>query len=77
LAFLHDPQVHFTNNQAEQDLRMVKVKEKISGCFRTLHGAQVFARIQSYFSTMRKQGHDLLEPITRALLGHPIMPSAL
>jgi transposase len=76
LAFLYDPQVPFTNNQAEQDIRMVKAKEKISGCFRTLYGTQVFARIRSYFSTMCKKGHDLWEAITCTLLGHPIMPSA-
>ncbi|MCC6232577.1 MAG: IS66 family transposase [Verrucomicrobiales bacterium] len=76
LAFLIDPQVPFTNNQGEQDIRMIKVKQKISGCFRTLVGAQVFARIRSYLSTCRKQGHNLWEACQRLVLGQPFMPNA-
>jgi transposase len=74
LAFLIDPKVPFTNNQGEQDIRMIKVKQKISGCFRTLAGAHVFARIRSYLSTCRKQGHDLWEACQRLVLGQPFMP---
>lgn len=74
LAFLSNPEVPFTNNQAEQDIRMVKLKQKISGSFRTFHGAQVFARIRGFFSTARKQGHNLLESVTQALQGNPFIP---
>jgi transposase len=76
LAFLWDEQVPFTNNQGEQDIRMVKVRQKISGCFRTLHGAQMFCRIRSYLSTCRKQGRNLWEAIQMAVLGKPFIPSA-
>ena len=74
LAFLIDPKVPFTNNQGEQDIRMIKVKQKISGCFRTLDGAQVFARIRGYLSTCRKQGHSLWDACRRLVLGQPFMP---
>ncbi|MES2570941.1 MAG: IS66 family transposase [Verrucomicrobiota bacterium] len=75
LAFLANPEVPFTNNQAEQDIRMIKVKQKISGAFRTLKGAQTFARIRGFFSTARKQGRDLLSSITEALEGRAFVPT--
>ena len=75
LAFLRDPAIPFTNNQAEQDLRMLKVQQKISGCFRTLDGAQTFARIRSYASTVRKHGLDILDALQNALAGSPFCPS--
>jgi len=75
LAFLIDPNVPFTNNQGEQDIRMIKVKQKISGSFRTLLGAQVFARIRSYLSTCRKQGRNLWEACYQLVIGQPFMPN--
>jgi transposase len=76
LAFLLDPDVPFTNNQGEQDIRMIKVKLKISGCFRTLNGAQVFSRIRSYLSTCRKQGRNLWDACHQLVIGNPFMPTA-
>ena len=61
LRFLTDFDVPFTNNLAEQDLRMMKVRMKISGSFRTLEGAEIFARLRSIVSTARKQGFNILE----------------
>ena len=66
LRFLTDPSVPFTNNLAEQDLRMMKVKMKISGSFRTLDGAQIFARLRSVVSTARKQGCNILQTLAAA-----------
>jgi transposase len=63
LRFLTGPGVPFTNNQAEQDLRRCKVRQKISGCFRTAAGAQNFAALRSVLSTARKQGWSLIETL--------------
>jgi len=75
LAFLHDINVPFSNNLAEQDIRMIKVRLKISGCFRTIQGAKYFARIRSYLSTARKQNRNILDSITEAISGHPFVPA--
>ena len=64
LRFLHDFTVPFTNNQGERDLRMMKVKMKISGAFRTMAGAKRFARLRSVVSTARKRGWNILETLT-------------
>lgn len=66
LKFLDNPNVPFTNNQAEQDVRMMKVKQKISGCFRTLKGAENFAIIRGFISTKRKQNINVFDAIVSA-----------
>jgi transposase len=63
LAFLADPNVPFTNNQAEQDVRMAKVRQKISGCFRSWDGSRIFAVIRSYISTCIKQDVPLFDAL--------------
>jgi transposase len=65
LRFLCDPTVPFTNNQAERDGRMMKLRQKISGGFRSLQGAMDFALIRSFFSTARKQGWNILDALSR------------
>ena len=73
LRFMSDLEVPFDNNATERDLRMVKLQQKIGGCFRTPAGAEAFCRIRSYLSTARKQGHGLLVALERVLRGKPLL----
>lgn len=74
LAFLHDPAVPFDNNQAERDLRMVKLHDKISGAFRSPAGARSFATVRSYLQTAAKQGANRLAVIQEAFTTGPWLP---
>ncbi len=75
LRFAHDFQVPFSNNQAEQDIRMVKLQQKISGCWRTPQGAERFLAIRSYISTARKNGLDARDALGRLAAGQPWLPA--
>jgi transposase len=74
LAFLYDFKAPFDNNLAERDIRMMKLRLKISGGFRTQSGADIFCGIRGYLSTMRKQGHNILRVLKELLSNHIILP---
>ena len=76
LRFAHDLNVPFDNNQAERDVRMVKLQQKISGCWRTREGADAFLALRSYISTARKQSQGVLATLQAAVQGEPWLPAA-
>ncbi len=75
LAFLDDFTIPFDNNQAEQDLRMLKVQQKIAGSFRAEGGSEAFARIRGYCASLRKQGVAVLAALQSVFSGQPLFPA--
>jgi transposase len=73
LGFIYDFAIPFDNNLVERDIRMMKLKQKISGCFRSKEGADYFCRIRSYISTAKKQGYNIFDAILAAFNGNPLL----
>jgi transposase len=76
LRFANDLRVPFDNNEAEQVIRMGKLRIKVSGCMRSMTGAEIFCAIRSYLATAARHGISALEALTRAAAGIPWIPGA-
>jgi transposase len=76
LRFTQDPRIPFDNNASEREIRMIKIRQKVSGCLRTLTGAEQFAAIRSYLATTAKHGIGLLDALSRLTNRRPWLPSA-
>tara|TARA_B110000967_G_C18858669_1_gene548657 strand:+ start:1014 stop:1340 length:327 start_codon:yes stop_codon:yes gene_type:complete len=75
LGFMYNFMLPFDNNLAERDVRMTKLKQKISGCFRSENGGDVFCSLRSYLSTVKKQGINRLDALIDLFNGKPFIPS--
>jgi transposase len=75
LRFTQDPRVPFDNNPAEREVRMIKVRQKVSGCLRTLTGAAQFCAIRSYLATAAKHGIGFFNALVQLAEGHPWLPA--
>lgn len=75
MAFLDNLAIPFDNNQAERDLRMLKVQQKVSGCFRSTRGGAAFGRIRGYLSSLSKQELNCLVALETVFAGTPLAPA--